>query len=302
MTRSSQSPFSLQNTKQYNLWRERKLKNIANLKDKLNISLFTNIEDIHQISNIERKAIISQNIQNSLCLYRIIKKGTDTKNNIHKLASQLGLQQLDNNICADKDKLTSITHTSHKGQHEYIPYTNKRLSWHTDGYYNTPDRQINTMLLHCAKPAKEGGESLLMDHELAYIFLRDENPEYIEGFMQTDALTIPANILDGKIIREAQTGPVFSINTSGQLHMRFSARKRNIEWKKSSPILEAVEFLEKLLSSNSPFIIKHTLQAGEGLICRNVLHCRTSFVDNDNSDDKRLLYRGRYYDHLPSTS
>ena len=210
------------------------------------------------------------------------------------------MHQLDNNYCADSDRLTSISNTPHEGQHEYIPYSTKRLSWHTDGYYNTPEKQINSMLLHCAKPAKEGGESLLMDHELAYILLRDKNPAYIEGLMQADAMTIPANILNGETIRKAQTGPVLSVNKNGQLHMRYSARKRNIEWKQSSPILEAVEFLDELLSSNSPHIIKYTLQAGEGLICRNVLHRRTSFVDYDDSEKKRLLYRGRYYDCLPT--
>ena len=138
-----------------------------------------------------------------------------------------------------------------------------------------------------------------MDHEIAYLLLRDENPEYIKALMHDDALTIPDNILDGKVIRAAQSGPVFSINSQGQLHMRYSARKRNIEWKQKTPTLEAVAFLEGLMQSNSRYIIKHSLKAGEGIICRNVLHCRTAFVDSDNPEEKRLLFRGRYYDELP---
>ncbi len=142
-----------------------------------------------------------------------------------------------------------------------------------------------------------------MDHEVAYILLRDENPDYIKALMQEDVLTIPANILDGKIIRAAQTGPVFSLNSQGQLHMRYSARKRNIEWKKDTPTLEAVAFIEKLFEdgpiSNSKYIIKHKLKAGEGIICRNVLHCRTAYVDFDNPEKKRLLFRGRFHDELP---
>jgi hypothetical protein len=116
--------------------------------------------------------------------------------------------------------------------------------------------------------------------------------------MQPDAMTIPANILEGEIIREAQTGPVFSVNSLGQLHMRYSARKRNIEWKQNTHTLEAVAFLNNLLESKSKFIIKHTLKAGEGLICRNVLHRRTAFMDFDEHKKKRLLYRGRYFDML----
>jgi hypothetical protein len=137
-----------------------------------------------------------------------------------------------------------------------------------------------------------------MDHEVAYMLLRDENPEYVKALMHPNAMTIPANILDGKVIRETQSGPVFSINKKGGLHMRYSARKRNIEWRQDSPTLEAVSFLEKLLDSDSKYIIKYTLQDGEGLICKNVLHRRTSFVDFDNPTKKRLLYRGRYFDHL----
>ena len=294
-----QSPFNPDvNNDIYTNWREIKLKQSAEVYDNDLNKLFININDASSLTPQEKSAILEQNHKNSLCLYRINSKDSDTKKNIHQLAKEIGISQLDNNICADEDSLTSITQTSHQGQHEYIPYSNKRLSWHTDGYYNALDKQINAILLHCAQPAEEGGESLVMDHELAYLLLRDENPEYITALMQADAMTIPANILDGKIIREAQTGPVFSVNSEGGLHMRYSARKRNIEWKQTTPILEAIAFLEELLDSDSKYIIKYTLQAGEGLICRNVLHRRTSFVDSDNPAKKRLLYRGRYFDHI----
>lgn len=68
---------------------------------------------------------------------------------------------------------------------------------------------------------------------------------------------------------------------------------------KSTPILEAIEFLEKLLESSSPHIGKFILKSGEGLICRNILHRRDAFKDYYDTDKKRLLYRGRYYDTLP---
>jgi len=219
---------------------------------------------------------------------------------IHDLARRLGLKRLDGNLCADVDKLTSITNTEHKEQHEYIPYSTKRLSWHTDGYYNPPDRTINSMLLHCFRNAKQGGESYFMDHEIMYLLLRDENPDYIRALNEKDVMTIPANILNGKIVREAQTGPVFSTDSQGQLHMRYTARKRNIEWKKNSLTLEAVDYLESLLNNESRYIIKHRLKPGEGIICRNILHCRSDFVDYEEADRKRLLFRGRYYDELPA--
>jgi hypothetical protein len=286
----------------YKNWRINKFQNIPNYSQLDLNTLFVEIEDANIPTQLELQKISDSYEKNSFCLYRIKNKASDNKNNIHALAKVLGLSRLDNNICADEDSLTSITNTLHHGQHEYIPYSTKRLSWHTDGYYNTPDRTINAMLLHCVQPAKEGGESLLMDHEIAYLQLRDENPAYIDALMQADAMTIPANILNGEVIREAQTGPVFSITDAGQLHMRYSARKKNIEWKQTANTLEAVAFLEELLESNSKYIIKYTLKAAEGLICRNILHRRTAFVDFDDQSKKRLLYRGRYFDELvPST-
>ncbi len=282
----------------YHEWRSYKLSNTPNYADTDPSSHFINIDSAGTPSPLEIQRVLDACSKNSLALYRINDKSSNNKQCIHALAKHLGLSKLDSNICADDDSLTSITHTSHQGQHNYIPYSTNRLSWHTDGYYNTPEQSINAMLLHCVTPAKEGGESLLMDHEIAYILLRDENPEYINALMQADAMTIPANILNGRVIRETQTGPVFSINHAGQLHMRYSARKRNIEWKQTPHTLEAVAFLEALLESDSKYIIKYTLKTSEGLICRNILHRRTAFVDFDATDKKRLLYRGRYLDTL----
>ena len=295
-------PFNLDNNIDYKAWRQQKLRHAPINSDSVG-DLFITIDQCSTPSKSEIIQISHACQQNSFCLYRVNTHTDNNKISISNLAKHIGMRNLDANICADKDKLTSITQTSHQGQHEYIPYSTKRLSWHTDGYYNTPDQKIHSMLLHCHQPAKSGGESLLMDHEIAYILLRDENPAYIKALMEVDAMTIPANILNDKIIREAQTGPVFSINKQGQLHMRYSARKRNIEWKQTAPILEAVAFIEALFESNSPYILKHTLQAGEGLICRNILHRRTSFVDYQAADKKRLLYRGRYFDAitLPQT-
>ncbi|MCK5665227.1 MAG: TauD/TfdA family dioxygenase [Thiotrichaceae bacterium] len=302
MDNLTQTPFTLQCiTNQdiaYKNWRTKKLQNTPDYSQYDLNKLFIDIEDARSPTTNELQKISNACVNNSFCLYRIKNKTSDSKKNIHALAKHIGLSHLDNNICADEDSLTSITNTSHQGQHEYIPYSTKRLSWHTDGYYNKPENNINAMLLHCAQPAKKGGESLLMDHEIAYLLLRDENPAYIEALMQADAMTIPANILNGEVIREAQTGPVFSTNNAGQLHMRYSARKRNIEWKQTDTTLEAVNFLEELLENNSKHVIRYALQAAEGLICRNILHRRTAFVDFDEESKKRLLYRGRYFDEL----
>jgi hypothetical protein len=137
-----------------------------------------------------------------------------------------------------------------------------------------------------------------MDHEMLYLLLRDENPLYIKALMQTDVMTIPANIENGVEIRPEQTGPVFSIDElTGHLHMRYTARTRSIEWKQDPVTLAAVEAMEEILASDSPYIFRHRLSAGQGLICNNILHTRTAFEDVEGCEG-RLVFRARYYDRL----
>ncbi len=297
------SPFEIDNINDYQCWRENKLENIHKYYEKDTPLLFSTFSKGISPKKHELNQLLQQCQTHSFALYRVEDHSSYDKHQaktvIHELAKKLGLKRLDGNICADTDKLTSITNTDHKGQHEYIPYSTKRLSWHTDGYYNTPDKTINSMLLHCFQDAKQGGASFFLDHELVYITLRDENPEYIRALNERDVMTIPANIIKGKVIRAEQTGPVFSTDSQGQLHMRYTARKRNIEWKQNSLTLEAIAYLETLLNSDSRYIVKHQLKPGEGIICRNILHCRNDYIDHDESDKKRLLFRGRYYDELP---
>ena len=278
------------NDPNYLIWRKQKLAS-ANRSEQ---SRLIHVNNAASLRDSERYSIITDCLHHNFALYQFDDHTQNEKTAVHRFAEQLGLHSLDGNICADQDQLTAITVTKHKGQHDYIPYTPKKLSWHTDGYYNTKSRQINGMLLHCANPAAKGGESWLMDHELVYLLLRDENPEYVNALFADDALTIPANIIDGEVIRPAQTGPVFSITDNGRLHMRYSARLRNIEWKNDPLVAEATAFLQQLWKDGSPFIVKHTLQIGQGVICNNVMHCRTAF--EDNSGNSRLLFRGRYYE------
>jgi len=287
--------FDLKSTDAYQQWREKKLAAYP-----LNFTKYqTNIRDIKQPSKHEIAQIKTSCQAINMAFYRFDPHQKNEKALIYQLGKKLGLHRLDNNLCADDDHLTSLTVTKHKGQHEYIPYTNKRLSWHSDGYYNKADKQIYAMLLHCAKPALQGGESLLLDHEILYILLRDQNPAWIRALMRQNVLTIPANILNQQIIRPARTGAVFSFHPSGALHMRYSARLRNIEWQTDADTQAAVQFIQTLWQQeNSEYILRYTLQAGEGLICNNVLHRRTAFTDSADAVQKRLLFRGRYYDRL----
>lgn len=291
------SPFSINELGAYQAWREKKLSAYPLSP----ASLITTIRSPEAPSATELEHIQGICRQHNMALYRFRQGNLRSKRLVHRLGNAVGLFRLDNNLCADEDSLTSLHVTTHAGQHDYIPYTDKKLSWHTDGYYNLPEEQINGMILHCAQHATKGGKSWLMDHDIAYILLRDTNPEWIKALMHPQALTIPANILNGETVRPEQSGPVFSVTSQGNLHMRYSARQRNVIWRNDTATKEAEKFLLNLWQQDSPYKISYTLQAGEGLICNNVLHCRTSFTDSDEPEKKRLLYRGRYYDRVSNT-
>ena len=49
--------------------------------------------------------------------------------------------------------------------------------------------RIRGMILHCVQPAREGGETTLMDHEMAYIALRDADPRWVRALMARGRLT-----------------------------------------------------------------------------------------------------------------
>jgi len=113
-------------------------------------------------------------------------------------------------------------------------------------------------------------------------------------------MTIPARMDESGVARPDQSGPVFSVNSdTGNLHMRYTARTRSIQWKDDPLTREAVEFLSGLLNSDSTYIFRGRLEPGMGLLSNNVLHDRAGFTDS--ADSKRLLYRARYFDRIKDT-
>jgi hypothetical protein len=261
--------------------------------------IIVEINDPRKLSTAEYKVIRDLVKKTNMAIYAG-KTGDDPDTAIpEKLAQQFGLVLPDENKGAD-DGITALRVVSDDWRGQYIPYTNKSIHWHTDGYYNTLEQQIKALLLHCVSPAPSGGENALLDHEIIYIRLRQENPDYIRVLMEPDVMMIPANINEaGEEIRPDRYGPVFSILADGSLHMRYTARTRSIEWKQSRLVQEAVALLHAYLHTDSPYIYRGTLQSGQGLISNNVLHDRAGFEDDD--EHKRLLYRMRYYQRVANT-
>ncbi len=290
----SPSPFDLDSDAAYRAWRSRKLAAAPVSAGELLVP----VEDGFRLSEAELDAMHRALARANLAIYELAEARGADKLMIRQLGRQFGLERLDDNLCADEDSITSLTVVEQRSQGEYIPYTNKRLNWHTDGYYNRLERQIRGVILHCVQPAAQGGESAFLDHEMAYIELRDQDPALIRALMAPDAMTIPANVQNGWLLRPEQSGPVFSVDAAGHLHMRYSARTRNVVWRDDVATRAAVEALLNLFRPDSPFILRHRLKSGQGVLTNNVLHCRTAFEDDAQRGQTRLLYRARYYDRV----
>jgi hypothetical protein len=291
------NPFRLDDTAAYRRWREDKLADYPVRA----ADIVVPVADPRAPTAAEKTALLRVLRKTNMAVYASSLGDTEDKTIPRGLGHHFGLERLDANLLADEDAITSLQVVPEKSGRGYIPYSDRRMLWHTDGYYNDAAHQIRGMVVHCVRPAEAGGESGLLDHEIAYILLRDANPEFIRALMAPDAMTIPGNDENGNR-SAAVSGPVFSVEpVSGTLHMRYTARTRSIVWKNDAATSAAVRALEAILNGDSPHVLRHRLAAGEGLLCNNVLHSRTAFSDAADSARKRLLYRARYFDRVRGT-
>jgi hypothetical protein len=307
------SPFHPDNPA-YASWREAKLRDYPERVEELLVE----IANPKALTPTEHAALLARCRKANMAVYAGPDLGED-KDIPRLMGRQFGLQHLDANLMSDEDDITTLT-VAENGEKkgEFIPYTDRPIRWHTDGYYNRPDRQILGMILHCAAPAAEGGANALLDHEILYLLLRDENPDHIRALMQEDAMSIPPRYAETAltptlsqgergqtlspnrlIARAEESGPVFATLPGGQLHMRYTARTRSIAWKQDAATQAAVAAIEKFLNQDLPWKFQHRMEAGMGLLCNNVLHDRTGFADSPTH--KRIMYRARYYDRIGNT-
>lgn len=285
------SPFSLDDPHSYRAWRATKLHNYPRDGEALSVE----VADPRAPSARELAAIRTLVAKTNMAIVRGLDPKQITSANLIGLGQRLGLRRLDANPCADEQAVSSLQVANSGDAADYIPYTSRALSWHTDGYYNRPDRQVRAWMLFCVRQAEQGGGNALLDHEIAYIRLRDRAPELVRALMQPRAFTVPPNRKDELVRRPQSTGPVFSI-IGDALHMRYSARTRHIHWLEEPAVADARGLLDELFSSGDDYMFSHKLAPGEGYVTNNVLHNRTAFQADDGA--ARLLLRARYYDRV----
>ena len=159
-------PFDLDDERAYRDWRDGKLSGVSNRLEVIEL------RDPRNLEATEREALLAGCARSNMAIYR--SPATQEDKDIPRLLGrQLGLERLDGNFLADVDGISSITPGAGT-RGEFIPYTDRAIGWHTDGYYNPACMPVRAMILHCVRPAPSGGETALLDPELAWLRLRQD--------------------------------------------------------------------------------------------------------------------------------
>ncbi len=279
-------------TDDYLFWRDEKLANAATSIEECLVE----VNNPERLTSAEKSQITKLCTANSFALFST-KPQQDYSTSIVRFNQQFDLEEFDQHLYVKKQGLAHITQSNIKHQAEFIPYTNRAIGWHTDGYYNAIENRIRAFSLFCVNPAQSGGENQWIDHQMAYLLLREDNPEVTKALTHSKAMSIPAHVVDGHTRRETSAGPIFlHDDKTQQLYMRYTQRKKNIELHDSEEIRQAVNILDQLLASNTPYHFLHTMESDQGLLCNNVLHKRSAFMDNQETP--RLMLRGRYFNSV----
>ncbi len=301
-------PFSMEDADSYTAWRGWKLKNHPREVAELAVP----VENLASPSPAEREKILDLCRRANMAVYdtgeRSGVSSPELEQALRAFAAAFGMTAIEDHRSMDEEKVVSIEVVDEtvRPRSGFIPYTTRRILWHTDGYYKFGYEGapvIRSMTLHCARQGREGGVNELLDPEIAYIRLRDENPDFIRALMAPDAMTIPEFVEEDGRKRPESTGPVFWVDEdTGALGMRYTERSRNIAWNDDPVTARAIAFLRQLLrGDDEPFLFRHRMEPGQGLICNNVLHTRTAFTDWDEPGRGRLMYRSRYSNRIMNT-
>jgi hypothetical protein len=296
---SDNFPRNLNDEAAYQRWRSVKLAQTAELLEDYSP---VEIADLSSPTAAERTEMLRRCRISNAALYRCTAANTSAEtvtNFLIKFADSFGLRIAEKHRSAGKHGIVWLQQNDSVGKKGYIPYSRRPMNWHTDGYYNAPDQKISAMVLHCFRSADNGGINQFIDNEIAYIRLRDENPDYITALMHPEAMTIPENDEGNGKIRPVSIGPVFSFDAqTGALEMRYTARTRSIEWRDDPETRDAVAFLTKTLASDDPFIQTVKMESGMGILCNNSLHNRTGYDADTTETGDRLMMRVRFHNRV----
>jgi len=277
----------------YGPWRTDKLKQAQSALDRGPVEL----SSLSDPTDSERAELVLRCRNTNFAWYSTPDVAADSENtrvSLRNFVAGLGLTIAEAHRSAEDEGIVALRVTNAKKQAGFIPYSNRAMNWHTDGYYNAPENRISAFVLHCVEQAAEGGTNDLLDPELIYIRLRDHNPDYLAALMHPQAMTIPENVEEDGAVRPVSVGPVFYPDPqTGRMQMRYTARTRSISWRDDPATQAAEAWLRAYLAKGDPLALHIRMQPGQGVLNNNVLHNRTGF-ENSDMGGTRLIYRVRF--------
>ena len=126
---------------EFKQWASDKEDNIPLNIDDLKID----IRDINHVS-LKEIAMIKDKIKRFNCCIYKSQQDLLAQADLINFAKSIGMKTYDSNN-VHNSPVSSIMPIETEESLNYIPYTNKKLNWHTDGYYN--EKPIFSWLLHC---------------------------------------------------------------------------------------------------------------------------------------------------------
>lgn len=279
--------FNLDSAEDYKKWRDEKLAAYPKSISELVVEL----GDMTALTAGEKGKIRELVELANMCIYTA-GSAELSMDSLLALGRQLGVSDTDKaRRHSNSDELTSsgILNSA-------VPFTTRQIHWHTDATYYGSDKTIQALFLLCNRPAVEGGNNKVLDNEVLYILLRDNDPDALRVLMNKNCFKYK-NPKTGEIAEDLG-GKVFWTNADGNLCHRFSFRKMDMAWSEDGDIKAARTVLESMIQAESEYVIEGRLESGLGLISNNVLHTREKLVDSDDAAQKRLLFRARFYDRV----
>jgi len=123
------NPFDLADNDAYLRWREHKLAQAITRPDELIVE----IADPAALTAAERGKLLMRCRRSNMAIYATHAEMDERT--VQQLGAQLGLLRLDANWLAGEQGVSRIAvHPGDGVRQAYIPYTDRAIKWHTDGY------------------------------------------------------------------------------------------------------------------------------------------------------------------------
>ncbi|MDX1529525.1 MAG: taurine catabolism dioxygenase TauD, partial [Gammaproteobacteria bacterium] len=126
-------PFRLDHESAYRRWRGRKLGRYPKSLQDQRVS----IAALDRLTEFERDRIVSACRRANFALYQTDADAPPSMDALRAFGEQLGLHRFDRHLWAPEQGIVALRRELGKGRARYVPYTDRPMKWHTDGYYNT---------------------------------------------------------------------------------------------------------------------------------------------------------------------